>query len=900
MKKNIFFLLILGIASQSHGQYSDLHYFPPLSQEKSASALFYQKIYITTAVTTPFTVTVYRGTSTTAFATLTISKTSPGFITSANGLLDGNNNITLMDNNNIGNVQSNAGLRFESSGGQKFYVNYRGISTYQGTSITSKGRAALGTAFKWGGAPNRGLSYENLSNSMGIMATEDNTVVNIFGYNPNCTFKQGTNSDAITADNISITLNKGQSYVLKSVILNGTSPNIDGWIGASVTATKPIAMSVGQLHLATANNGSQDAGADQIIPENTLGRDYVFVRGSGQDECEFPIIVATQNGTKIFVNGSASEIATINNGQYFVVPGSYYSTSAPPGSTSVPGGNMYVRTSKEVYAYQALAGANIPATVDLNFIAPVNCLLSSKVDYISKITEIATGTLSGGITLIASTTIPEDSIYVMQDGIRVSTTILLAAKKTVAGTTDWKTFYLAGLTGDVSVSASGPIAVGFILQSGAIGASGYFSGFETIPTINVNVSGDGCLPGSTLEATAGFPSYAWYRNGVVIPGQTNNTYTPAIAGDYYVIVSNGLCDYQSASQSLYDCNPEVITSVTANKNTVNSGEIITFTITAGYLGYSNLTNLVVRNQIPANLTVNSATPSYGTWTGSGNDFNWNIGTMYPSEEHRLTVVATVKTLTTNQSQTYTLTNTQTQVDANRVVDDPTEDILFLARQIPTQSNFPGYTKQIGQANFNVSAPTSSSSGAFTYTSSDASVVTITGSQVMLVGQGSATITATQAETATWAEKSITATITVLPKNGLINTGKLATTSALVVDKNGARGFGIGQNQYGEHVISLNTPTVHTKVITSLTSTTAVSGGVVVSNGGKDVTARGVCWRRLPSPTIEHNSTTEAGTMGGYTSFVTGLTPNTTYYLRAYSTNKLGTSYGNEITFTTSN
>jgi uncharacterized repeat protein (TIGR01451 family) len=906
MKKIIFILLFLGTVWQSHGQYSDLHYFPPLSQEKSA--IVYQKIYITTAVTAPFTVTVYKGTSATAFASLTISKTSPGFITSANGLLDDDNNITLMDNNNIGIVLSNAGLRFESSGGQKFYVNYRGISTYQGTSITSKGRAALGTAFKWGGAPNRGLSYINLSNAMGIMATEDNTVVNIFGYNPNCTFKQGIISDAITADNISITLNKGQSYVLKSVITGANSPNVDGWIGASVTSTKPIAMSVGQLHLATANHVNQDAGADQIIPENTLGRDYVFVRGSGQDEYEFPIIVATQNGTKIFVNGSATEIATINNGQYFVVPGSYYSTSAPisyvndgiPGSTSVPGGNMYVRTSKEVYAYQALAGANKPATVDLNFVAPVNCLLSSNVDYISNITEIATGTLSGGINLIASTTIPDDSIYVRQNGNRVSTATLLAAKKSVAGTSDWKTYYLTGLTGDVSVSASGPIAVGFILQSGSIGASGYFSGFETIPTINVNVSGDGCLPGSTLVATAGFPSYAWYRNGVVIPGQTNNTYTPAIAGDYYVIVSNGLCDYQSASQSLYDCNPEVITAVTANKNTVNSGEIITFTITAGYLGYSNLTNLVVRNQIPTNLTVNSATPSYGTWTGSGNDFNWNIGTMYPSEEHRLTVVATVKTLTTNQSQTYTLINTQTQVDANEVVDDPTEDILFLARQIPTQSNFPGYTKQIGQANFNLSAPTSSSSGAFTYTSSDASVVTMNGSQVTLVGQGNATITATQAETASWAEKSITAIITVLPKNGLINTGKLSTTSALVVNKNGARGFGVGQNQYGGRVISLNSPTVHTKVISSLTSTTASSGGVVVSDGGKDVTARGVCWRRLPGATIEHNSTSEAGTMGGFTSSVTGLSPNTTYYLRAYSTNKMGTSYGNEISFTTPN
>uniref|UniRef100_UPI00404828CF hypothetical protein n=1 Tax=Algoriphagus sp. TaxID=1872435 RepID=UPI00404828CF len=255
---------------------------------------------------------------------------------------------------------------------------------------------------------------------------------------------------------------------------------------------------------------------------------------------------------------------------------------------------------------------------------------------------------------------------------------------------------------------------------------------------------------------------------------------------------------------------------------------------------------------------------------------------------------------TNVTQTYTLTNTQTQTDANEVVDDPTENILFLARQIPTQSNFPDYTKQIGQANFNLSAPTSSSNGAFTYSSNDISVVTMNGSQVILVGQGSATVTATQAETASWAEKSISAIITVLPKNGLINTGKLSTTSAMVVNKNGARGFGSGHNQYGAAIISLNAPTVYTKVISSITSTTASTGGVVVSDGGKDVTARGVCWRRLPGATIEHNFTSETGTIGEFTSSITGLSPNTTYYLRAYSTNKLGTSYGNEISFTTSN
>ena len=81
---------------------------------------------------------------------------------------------------------------------------------------------------------------------------------------------------------------------------------------------------------------------------------------------------------------------------------------------------------------------------------------------------------------------------------------LVAAKKSVAGTSEWKTYYVPGLTGDVSVSATGSIAVGFFGFSGAAGASGYFSGFETIPTINVQKVGDGCLPSTILTATSGF------------------------------------------------------------------------------------------------------------------------------------------------------------------------------------------------------------------------------------------------------------------------------------------------------------------------------------------------------------------------------------------------------------
>ncbi len=900
MKKIFSFLFFILMVQLGFGQLSDLHYLPPLKQESSPNyAIFDHKIYLTTPNTTSFIVDVYRGTSTSTYTSLTISKTSAGTFSLPATTSAAENNISMMDNTNTGVVQSIGGLIFKSRNGEKFYVNYRGKSGSQATSITSKGRAALGMAFKWGGMPNRGSSYTLLSNSMGIMATEDNTTVNIFGYDPACTFRNGSSIAGITADAITITLNKGQSYVLEAAVTAAGSPNMDGWIGTSVTSDKPIAMSVGQLHVQPVLGiANQDCGADQIIPENTLGRDYVFVRGNGADQSEFAIIVATQNGTKIFVNGSTTEIATINNGDYYIVPGTYFSTSST--SASVPGGNMYVNTSKEVYAFQCLAGSTATQTVDLNFIAPVNCLLSNTVDNISNITDIAGLTMTGGITLIASTAIDDANIVVRYGTNTVSLATLQTAKKTVTGTSDWKTYYLNGLSGDVAVSAPGPIAVGFILVNSNAGASGYFSGFETIPTINVNVSGDGCLPGSTLVATSGFPSYAWYRNGVVIPGQTNATYTPSIAGDYYVIVSTGSCDFQSASQSLYDCNPEVVTSVSANKSSVNSGETITFSIKTGYLGYGNLSNLVVRNQIPANLTVVSATPSYGTWTGSGSDFNWNIGTMYPSQEHSLTVVTTVNTLSSDAVQNYTLSNTQTQTDANKIVDDPTEVITFLSRVLPTQSNFPGHNKQMGQANFTLSNPTSNSSGAFTFTSSDTTVAKIVGNQVILVGQGTATITATQAETASYSQKSITASISVLPKNGLINTGKLATTSALVVNKNGARGFGSGHNQYGAPIISLNSPTVYTKVITSITSTSASSGGVVISHGGKDVTARGVCWRRLPGATIEHNSTSETGTMGSFTSALTGLSPNTLYYVRAYATNKQGTSYGEEISFTTSN
>ena len=94
------------------------------------------------------------------------------------------------------------------------------------------------------------------------------------------------------------------------------------------------------------------------------------------------------------------------------------------------------------------------------------------------------------------------------------------------------------------------------------------------------------------------------------------------------------------------------------------------------------------------------------------------------------------------------------------------------------------------------------------------------------------------------------------------------------------------------------PTVSTSPVTDITQTTATSGGNVISDGGATVTARGVCWSTSPNPDITGNHTTDGSGAGNFVSYLTGLTPNNLYYIRAYATNSVGTGYGNELQFST--
>ena len=93
------------------------------------------------------------------------------------------------------------------------------------------------------------------------------------------------------------------------------------------------------------------------------------------------------------------------------------------------------------------------------------------------------------------------------------------------------------------------------------------------------------------------------------------------------------------------------------------------------------------------------------------------------------------------------------------------------------------------------------------------------------------------------------------------------------------------------------PQVATSYVTDITATTAICGGHVLYDGGMPLLDRGVCWSLSHDPTLDdyHGS---CGTGEGAFSLEVSVYPNTTYYVRAYATNLLGTSYGDEVSFTT--
>ncbi len=163
-------------------------------------------------------------------------------------------------------------------------------------------------------------------------------------------------------------------------------------------------------------------------------------------------------------------------------------------------------------------------------------------------------------------------------------------------------------------------------------------------------------------------------------------------------------------------------------------------------------------------------------------------------------------------------------------------------------------------------------------------VSAVGDTTINYGQ-SATLTASGANSYLWSTGATTESVIVNP------------TSTTTYTVTGADSYGCTDTASVLVTVNPVAPSVTTNIVSNITEASATCGGSVTSDGGA-LTYRGVCWSTSQNPTVSDFRTNDGSGTGTFTSNITRLTPNTTYYVRAYAINSVDTTYGQEVSFTT--
>jgi len=490
-------LVFFTLALQSFSQLATEHHIPPLFGREDKGSHY---IVLSTPSTTPFSVTITDGSG-----NLITTQTISNIASSTYYLGDGDTTEFLVTEAELNTVVTNEGLILTAP--EAFYASIRVLAGPQAGSLTSKGNiASFGKDFRTGHLFNNDGQDWRKSNGFGIMATENNTTVNISDIRPGVIFRGTTPAGApLTSPDVTVTLNAGECYVMAAFTDEaGATENTNGLNGTHITSDKNVVVNcaswLGGNSLVGGNPATgRDLGFDQIVPVEIIGDEYVLIKGEGIDN-EKTIVVASQDNTDIFIDGNAVAVATINAGDYYVIDGASFSVND----------NLYVTSSNPVYLYQTANGGD--GTTDdnerqcgLNFLPPVGC--------------------SGGKSVVLPSVdfIGQAFINIIADvgaNVYVNGT-LLGSGDLITGTTDYVTYKLNNsYTGDITVTSDKLIRVALINLSGNIGAAGYFSGFTKDFSVQTNtVNGDnialeGCIPASFtfgIDAPSSTPTVLNYQ-----------------------------------------------------------------------------------------------------------------------------------------------------------------------------------------------------------------------------------------------------------------------------------------------------------------------------------------------------------------------------------------------------
>ncbi|SER48687.1 Ig-like domain-containing protein, partial [Flavobacterium frigoris] len=600
--KILFFVLSLLFSLNSYSQFYDKHYIAPAPWQYLSNA---NVIVIATESTTAVNVTIAKSDGTfvangSAIAGAPLVYRFTGVPSSfpmhpMNSVINGGGLIITGDKPisvNVRNIASD-----NSTVGDSFIKG--------NASLTSFGNPGIGVSFRIG-------YYRNDSTGNGTpiysaMALYNNTVVSLNG-------------------TVVATLQAGQSWLFKTTL------------GALITSSKGIVMNTGAA--IDAPSGCGDGTFDQIPPISVLGKEYIIVKGNGNDKAEQTTVVATVANTSVQIDtytstGAFSSTVT----KLLTNAGDFYTFI-----NGVVGNNKYsssrIVATKNVVVYSGTADG---CEVDISTVAPAQVCSGSLVVETTQFLGYTNQILPYfGYVLLNSAT---DKVYL--NGIDIQTLGGGAITRKQLGTTGWYliTFTDTNISSPVVVklSSASRLSVSFVEQGGGFSMSGFFSKFVDQPTEPnlAYVAGGSCAAQSAiLTVNSGIAPYQWFLNGTAIAGAISSSYTATTSGSYSVS-STTVCGPSILSNSIPValCTDLSITKSVDNMRPI-FGNNVTFTITATNNGPNTGTGVIVSDVLPSGYTFVSATPSIGTYSnGTG---VWAIGNLSNGASAALTVVATVK------------------------------------------------------------------------------------------------------------------------------------------------------------------------------------------------------------------------------------------------------------------
>lgn len=537
MKKITVLCFLLYLAT-GFAQFSKTHYIPPLSgTNNQGGSIREQFLYISTPSITPVNFKIIQLGGSTILGT--VSRNAPyiydiGFGTSTQ---------LHVSESQVNTIRNDKGYVVEAD--DMIYVTARvlagltpgptGTAGNHAGEIVSKGLAALGTQFRIGAFNNNQVNAFNYTDNhytfVSVLATENNTLVQFNDIRPGVEL---LNNAAAGSNPAWITLNAGESFVM--AVKGPLDANRDGLIGTQVSSDKPIAVNCGSF---AGSNATQnlDLGFDQIVSAERTGKEYIFIKSTGQDIVERVLLVADVDDTDVFLNGNTVPYTTLDAGDYLELDGSDFTAN----------GNLYVQTSENLFAYQSIGdSSSAPGEYpnqEMFFVPPLNCQTPHVIDNIPAIERVGTRVFTGRVTLVTET---GSSLDFTINGINYSLGALafepgitVVGPTAVIGNPNFETYTITGLSGNVAVFSSTQLYLASYGSNANATFGGYYSGFTFKPEISftpIDVTQVSCIPNTSLRVNSlsAFDVFQWYFNGVDIPAATNSSYNPTQPGYYYV------------------------------------------------------------------------------------------------------------------------------------------------------------------------------------------------------------------------------------------------------------------------------------------------------------------------------------------------------------------------------